>query len=57
MNIRGYASQIQVNSKIEDEQEAIIQLQEMNAFNIPMVAQFYFDSNDKYGQMKAYIRN
>lgn len=56
VNIRGYASQIQATAKIANEQEAIIQLQEMNAFNIPVVAQFYFDSNDKYGQMKAYIR-
>ncbi len=57
VNIRGYASQIQATAKIANEQEAIIELQEMNAFNIPVVAQFYFDSNDKYGQMKAYIRN
>lgn len=57
VNIRGYASQIQAKAQIAEEQEAVNQLQEMNAFNIPVVAQFYFDSNDKYGLMKAYIRN
>lgn len=56
VNIRGYASQIQATAKIVNEQEAIGQLQAMNAFNIPVIAQFYFNSNDNYEQMKAYIR-
>jgi hypothetical protein len=56
VNIRGYASQIQATAKIENEQEAVGQLQAMNAFDIPIITQFYFNSNDNYEQMKAYIR-
>lgn len=56
VNIRGYASQIQATAKIENGQEAIGQLQAMNVFDIPVIAQFYFNSNDNYKQMKVYIR-
>ncbi|WP_325052163.1 hypothetical protein [Dulcicalothrix desertica] len=57
VNIRGYASQIQATAKIENQQEAIGQLQAMNAFDIPVIAQFYFNNNDNYEQIKGYIRN
>lgn len=56
VNIRGYASQIQATAKIENGQEAIGQLQAMNVFDIPVIAQFYFNNNDNYKQMKVYIR-
>ncbi|MEQ9549340.1 MAG: hypothetical protein RIM23_06955 [Coleofasciculus sp. G3-WIS-01] len=41
---------------ITNETKAIEQLREMRVFRIPVIVQFYFDSNGKYDQMKAYIR-
>jgi hypothetical protein len=55
-DIRGYASQIQARGWIENEQEAIEQLQTMRVFDVPAIAQFYFTTDADYMQMKAYIR-
>lgn len=56
VDIRGYASQIQVAGSIENRQLAIERLHCMRVTDIPIIAQFYLEANDDYPQMKAYIR-
>ncbi|MBD2741510.1 hypothetical protein H6H02_07870 [Coleofasciculus sp. FACHB-1120] len=56
VDIRGYASQIQAQGWIENEPEAIEQLQAMRVFNVPAIARIYFAIDGDYGQIKAYIR-
>ncbi len=56
VNIRGYASQIQAQGRIENQQQAIERLQTMQVFEIPAIAQFYFVTDRDYGQIKSYIR-
>ncbi len=56
VDIRGYASQIQVTGSVENRQQAIERLQSMRVIDIPAIAQFYLEVNDDYQQMKAYIR-
>ena len=55
-DIRGYASQIQAQGSIENEQEAIERLQTMRVFDVPAIAQLYFTTNADYLHLKAYIR-
>ncbi|MFB2917488.1 MULTISPECIES: hypothetical protein [Aerosakkonema] len=56
VDIRGYASQIQVQGCVNNEQEAIERLENMGVFDISAIAQFYFSTNGELPQMKAYIR-
>ncbi|WP_347566312.1 hypothetical protein [Scytonema sp. UIC 10036] len=56
VDIRGYASQIQAQGRIENEQQAIEHLQTMQVFDVPTIAQFYFLTDKDYGKIKAYIR-
>ncbi len=56
VDIRGYASQIQVTGSVENRQQAIERLQSMRVTDIPVIAQFYLEANDDYQQIKAYIR-
>ncbi len=56
VNLRGYASQIQLTGKIENKMQALENLQAMRVFNIPVIADFYFSTDGKYPQMKDYIR-
>lgn len=56
VNIRGYASQIQVNSEIINQQQAVNNLNKLAVFDVPAVAQFYFGSNGEYQGTKAYLR-
>ena len=56
VDIRGYASQIQAQGRIENEQQAIEHLHSLQVFDVPAIAQFYFVTNGDYGQIKAYIR-
>ncbi|MBE9126566.1 hypothetical protein IQ257_16115 [Coleofasciculus sp. LEGE 07092] len=56
VDIRGYASQIQTRGWIENEQDAIKQLQDRRIFSVPAIAQFYFATNGDYRQLKAYIQ-
>lgn len=55
-DIRGYASQIQARGWMENEQEVFERLQTMQVFDVPVIAQFYFETNGEYKQMKAYIQ-
>ncbi|WP_317616146.1 hypothetical protein [Nostoc sp. 'Peltigera membranacea cyanobiont' 210A] len=55
VNIRGYASQIQVKGEIQNQQQAVENLNHLGIFDIPAVAQFYFGSNGEYQSMKAYL--
>ncbi len=58
VDIRGYASQIQAQGWIENQQQAIERLQTMRVFSIPIIAQFYFATPKKdFELMKAYIQN
>lgn len=56
VDIRGYASQIQVTGSVENRQQAIERLQSIRVTDIPVITQFYLEANDDYQQMKAYIR-
>jgi len=56
VDIRGYASQIQAQGRIENKQQAINCLQTMQVFDVPAIAQFYFVTDGEYEQIKAYIR-
>lgn len=56
VDIRGYANQIQARGYIENEQETIEQLQSRRIFDVAAIAQFYWSTDEDYGQMKAYIR-
>ncbi|WP_370567995.1 hypothetical protein [Fortiea sp. LEGE XX443] len=56
VNLRGYASQVQFTGQIANAVEAVEQLHAMRILNVPQVARFFFDSNDKYEQMKNYLR-
>lgn len=55
VNIRGYASQIQVKGEIKNQQQAADNLNHLRVFDVPAVAQFYFGSNGEYQSMKAYL--
>ncbi|MDF2387485.1 hypothetical protein JMG10_38920 [Nostoc ellipsosporum NOK] len=54
--IRGYASQIKVRGYIENPQQAIENLQNKQLFNIPIIAQLYFDNSHQYEKIKYYLR-
>ncbi|BAZ22808.1 hypothetical protein NIES4073_36950 [Kalymmatonema gypsitolerans NIES-4073] len=56
VNIRGYASQIQVKGEIENQQQAVEDLNHLAVFDVPAIAQFYFGSNGEYQGTKAYLR-
>ncbi|MGK7876722.1 MAG: hypothetical protein AB4426_26545 [Xenococcaceae cyanobacterium] len=56
VDIRGYGSQIKARGWIENEQKAIERLQAMRVFAVPAINKFYFETDGKYWQMKAYIR-
>lgn len=53
VDIRRYASQILDRGWIENEPEAIAQLEKKHIFDIPAIARFYFSSDDDYLQLKA----
>lgn len=56
VDIRGYASQIQIRGWIDNKQQAIENLQNMRVFDIPAIAQFYFANPQAYLQLKSYLR-
>ena len=55
VELRGYASQIQARGGVENLEEAINRLQMMHIFEIPVIANLYFD-NEAYDLIKSYIR-
>jgi hypothetical protein len=55
VDIRGYASQILVNGRIDNQQQAIDKLHSIGVIQIPAIAQFYLDTSNDYPKMKAYI--
>ena len=55
VELRGYASQIQARGGVENLEEAINRLQMMHIFEIPVIANLYFD-NEEYDLIKSYIR-
>ena len=52
--IRGYASQIKIYGRIKNEEEAIKILESKRIFAISSIAQWYFNSDDDYQQLKLY---
>jgi hypothetical protein len=56
VNLRGYASQVTATGQILNKEQVISQLQGMRVFSVTSIGKFYFSSNDKYEQMKNYIR-
>ena len=55
VELRGYASQIQARGWVKNLEEAINRLQMMHIFEIPVIANLYFD-NEEYDLIKSYIR-
>jgi hypothetical protein len=55
-DIRGYASQIKARGYIENSQQAIEALQHKRVFNIPQIAQLYFNNSHQYEEIKFYLR-
>lgn len=55
-DLRGYASQIQGRGMIEMEQQAINQLLTMGVFDIPVLAQFYWETDGEYPLLKSYLQ-
>jgi hypothetical protein len=55
-DLLGYASQLQVRDWIENPAAAIDQLQTLQIFSIPSIAQFYFDHSRDYPKLKEYVR-
>ncbi len=55
-DLRGYASQMQVHGWIENESAAIVHLQSLRLFSIPAIAQFYFETAQRYPKLKEYVR-
>jgi hypothetical protein len=53
--IRGYGSQIKISGRINNEEEAIKTLESKGIFAIPSIAQWYFNSQDDYQQLKFYV--
>jgi hypothetical protein len=56
VDVRGYASQIQVRGWVEDEAAAIAHLQSARLFGNATIAQFYFNTEQAYPGLKDYIR-
>jgi hypothetical protein len=56
VDIRGYASQILVIGRLENQHQAIAHLHSLAVVDIPVIAQFYLEVSNDYPQIKAYIR-
>lgn len=55
VDIRGYASQIKTSAYVNKPEEAVNRLQNMRVFDVPCIAEWYFESSQDYLQMKFYI--
>jgi hypothetical protein len=56
VNIRGYASQIKLTSKVDNVQKAMQELPQLSVFNVPIVARFYVEQQSPYPQTKTYLQ-
>jgi hypothetical protein len=56
VDLRGYASQLQVRGWIEDRSTAITHLQTLRVFSIPTISQWYFETDQNYPKLKDYVR-
>lgn len=55
-DIRGYASQIKIRGYIENPEKVVDKLQQMRLFDIPSIAEFYFNNYHQYENVKSYLR-
>ena len=55
-SIRGYASQIKAQGTVKNFQQALEDLKQLNALEIPIVTRFFFENRSHYGQTKIYIQ-
>lgn len=55
VDIRGYASQIKTSAYVNKPEEAVNRLQNLRVFDVPCIAEWYFESSQEYLQMKFYI--
>jgi hypothetical protein len=56
VDLRGYASQIQILGWVNNLSSAIAHLQNLRLFSIPTIAQFYFETGQQYPKLKNYLR-
>jgi hypothetical protein len=56
VDLRGYASQIQMLGWVNNLSSAIAHLQNLRLFSIPTIAQFYFETGQDYPKLKNYLR-
>ena len=54
--LRGYASQIKFRGYIENPQSVRQTLQQLRLFEMPIIAEFYFNNSSSYPQIKSYLR-
>lgn len=55
-DLRGYAHQIHLRGWLENESAAIEHLQTLSLFRLSTLAQLYFDTQQPYPRLKAYMR-
>lgn len=56
VDLRGYASQVQILGWVNNLSSAIAHLQNLRLFSIPTIAQFYFETGQDYPRLKNYLR-
>lgn len=54
--IEMYAIRIYKSYQVEDKKLAIMTLENMQVFNIPVIAEFFFFTDAKYQEIKDYIK-
>ena len=55
-DLRGYAGQVVVRGRIEDERAATAHLKRLRLLSIPSVSAFYFELGNDYPLLKDYTR-
>ncbi|MEO0768828.1 MAG: hypothetical protein AAFY72_05250 [Cyanobacteria bacterium J06649_4] len=55
VSIRGFGSQFITSNGVSNQREAVGQLRQMRVFNVPSIAQFYFDMSIDSERLKLYV--
>lgn len=55
VSIRGLGSQFITSAGLGNQSEAVAQLKGLSAFDIPLIAQFYFDKSIESERLKLYV--
>lgn len=55
VSIRGFGSQFIAPTGLSNKPEVVAQLKQLRAFDIPSIAQFYFDTSVESERLKLYV--